>query len=68
MTTQVSLFDEPGANEPSPARVRTLAQFLAGWRWPGHGSYQQLSAKRRTVAEEAARAALAALATGDEDA
>lgn len=64
MTTQASLFEEPGVTPPAPPahRVRTLAQVLAGFVWPGADSYAKLTAKQRDLAERVAGDALATLA------
>jgi hypothetical protein len=63
VTLQPSLFEEPEAptSKPPAHRVRALAEILAGFSWPGAGSYAKLTAKQRDLAERTAGEALATL-------
>lgn len=69
MTDQAgpTLFDEAAsAAEPEkPGRRDAFAGFLAGWRWPGAGSFERLPKAKQEAARRAAGVVEAFLKEGD---
>lgn len=58
-TEAETLFDsEVPAEEPSAFRVQAVANVLAGFGWPGRGTFEKLTKPQKEVALEAARDAL----------
>jgi hypothetical protein len=54
-----TLFDpEAISPEPSAHRVEALAGLLAGFRWPGRNSFDQLKKSQKAAALDAANEAL----------
>lgn len=63
----LALFDSTVEVVPTVPehRVRALAGVVAGFRWPGRGSFEKLTGPQKTEALAAARSALERLAAFD---